>query len=253
MAEAYSKRQRVQHICLSIMKPLFYRFPVEILDALLALWNRDLAKPGRGGGGGGGPPHSLDDFQLNPFLLKMIEMMVIMNINMELFLVAASHCFVAEKVQQYYSKKHPKDKKNVLFALSYEMACLESRTLYFFYLYFSSVAIDAASLKRENLLTYWFSVLRLLRIFAVSKNPSTQLWLLEIMHMLSIKYSPKEIVSDTRFKKELHNLINEKLYFLAQIGSKQVNFLFNEPLQSIQTSKSGTGTAATKSAVPMQV
>lgn len=41
------------------------------------------------------------------------------------------------------------------------------------------------------------------------------MWAIDLLYMLSEKYSPKEILNDNKFKKDLHDLINEKLTFLS--------------------------------------
>ena len=53
------------------------------------------------------------------------------------------------------------------------------------------------------------------QIFNPSKNPNTVMWILDVLYMLSEKYSPKEIIGDNKFKKDLHDLMNEKLSFLS--------------------------------------
>ena len=70
-------------------------------------------------------------------------------------------------------------------------------------------------LKKQNMLLIWNSILKVVNIFSQSKNPNTILWLIETLYMASKKYNPKEIVSDNRFKKELHDLLNEKLLFMS--------------------------------------
>lgn len=59
------------------------------------------------------------------------------------------------------------------------------------------------------------------------------MWMLDLLYMLSEKYSPKEIISDSKFKKDLHELINEKLGFLAGWVANSFSVKFNEP--SMQT------------------
>ena len=70
-------------------------------------------------------------------------------------------------------------------------------------------------LKKQNMLLIWNSILKVVNIFSQSKNPNTILWLIETLYMASKKYNPKEVVSDNRFKKELHDLLNEKLLFMS--------------------------------------
>lgn len=47
--------------------------------------------------------------------------------------------------------------------------------------------------------------------------------------MLSEKYSPKEIIGDSKFKKDLHDLINDKLTFLSCWVASTYTIKYNEP------------------------
>ena len=60
------------------------------------------------------------------------------------------------------------------------------------------------------------------------------MWMLDLLYMLSEKYSPKEIISDNDFKKELHDLINEKLSFLSGWVASAYTVKFNEPILQTQ-------------------
>ena len=52
------------------------------------------------------------------------------------------------------------------------------------------------------------------------------MWILEFLALCAKKYSPKEILSDEKFKSELHLMINEKLKFVSGVASKQFNFFY---------------------------
>lgn len=67
------------------------------------------------------------------------------------------------------------------------------------------------------------------RLFALSKSPSTHLWLLEIFYLLSLKYNPKEILNEYKLKKEMHAQINALLISLANCCAKTGSIYFNEP------------------------
>lgn len=99
--------------------------------------------------------------------------------------------------------------------MSYEQALNESRLFYLLYVYFSYNLIESHNLKKENLLNFWNLVIKFLKILNFSKNPSTVLWIVEFLFMLSIKYSPKEIMSDNKFKSEYHEIMNEKLMYCS--------------------------------------
>jgi hypothetical protein len=70
-------------------------------------------------------------------------------------------------------------------------------------------------------------------VISLSKNPNTVMWMLDLLFMLSEKYSPKEVIGDSKLKKDLHDLINEKLNFLSGWVASAYTIKFNEP--SMQT------------------
>ena len=55
------------------------------------------------------------------------------------------------------------------------------------------------------------------------------MWLLEIILLLTKKYSPKEIIGDHKLRNELHEFINDKLKYLASFGAKLIVTLWNDP------------------------
>jgi len=55
------------------------------------------------------------------------------------------------------------------------------------------------------------------------------MWAIDLLYMLSEKYSPKEILNDNKFKKDLHDLTNEKLTFLSGWIAQSFAVKFNEP------------------------
>ena len=91
----------------------------------------------------------------------------------------------------------------------------EARLLYFIYTYFSFCSIDPNLLKKENLYVFWNNFLPILRLLNNSRAPSTLIWLVDLILMLTRKYSPKEIISDQRFRNEFHKYINEKLMAIS--------------------------------------
>jgi hypothetical protein len=91
------------------------------------------------------------------------------------------------------------------------------------------VHLNESNIQHDNLRTLWGLILKVIKPFYPSKNPNTNLWILEFLALCSKKYSPKEILSDEKFKSELHLMINEKLKFVSGIASKQFNFFYEEP------------------------
>lgn len=158
----------------------------------------------------------------------MIELLTVANIPSEVFLDAILSSFLIDKINNFYKSKNSKEKKNVI-VLNYEIAQLESNLLYFIYIHIAYSFIDSNRLKRENLFLIWNSVIKVLKAFSLSKNPNTVVWIMEILFTMSKKYSPKEILTDKKLKKDLHDLIADKFLFLSLWVSNSYQVLFNEP------------------------
>lgn len=54
------------------------------------------------------------------------------------------------------------------------------------------------------------------------------MWMMDLLYMLSEKYSPKEIITDSKFKSELHDLINQKLMYLSGWVAHSYSIRLNE-------------------------
>ena len=104
----------------------------------------------------------------------------------------------------------------------------ESRVFYFMYAYIAYAYQNTADIRKEVLIGIWNAVLRFVKMFIASKTPSSILWLLEILYLLSIKYIPKELLSDAKFKKELHDTIGSLLLSCANICAKNSQIQFND-------------------------
>lgn len=108
------------------------------------------------------------------------------------------------------------------------MALNESRIFFFLLTYIAYAYQDTADIRKEVLVGIWQATLKFVKLFINSKTPSSILWILEILYLLSVKYIPKELLSDSRFKKELHETINFLLLSCANICAKNSQILFND-------------------------
>lgn len=96
---------------------------------------------------------------------------------------------MVEKLKLHYdAKKKDERKGNVL---EYEKAVLESKLIYFLHVYFHYVHLTDSNIQHDNLRVLWGLILRVIKPFYPSKNPSTNLWILEFLALCSKKYSPK--------------------------------------------------------------
>lgn len=51
--------------------------------------------------------------------------------------------------------------------------------------------IEEKNLTKEALIDIWSVILKSIKPFLASKNPSTAIWILDIINMCATKYSPK--------------------------------------------------------------
>jgi hypothetical protein len=83
--------------------------------------------------------------------------------------------------------------------------------LYFVYVYFNYVYLNEKELTYDPLLEVWSLIMKVLAPFRQSRTPMSAIWIIEILNLCAKKYSPKELLKNETFKKDLHGLINEKL------------------------------------------
>jgi len=74
---AENDKQKVKMLIISIIKPLVYEFPIELVNSFISLWNRECSVD---------VPLKHSDFVQNDFLKKMVEMLTILNIPNDVFL-----------------------------------------------------------------------------------------------------------------------------------------------------------------------
>ncbi len=190
------------------------QYPSESMDAILYLWNRECHKEWTESKE---EPIFFENFYENEFMKKTIEMLITLDISSEQFIESLMNTDFIKNINQFYFKKHPKEKKNLYVANS-EMANKEGQFLFFVYVYFKYSHLDPNNFKKESVISLWTQLVRLMKIFANSKNPNTVLWSLELIFMFSKKYSPKEALNEG-FKTDLHHALNEKLSFISNLAS----------------------------------
>ena len=110
-----------------------------------------------------------------------------------------------------------------------DVAVNESRVFYLLFTYIAFAYQDSADIRKEVLIGIWNAAMRFVKMFINTKTPSSIIWLLEILFLLSVKYIPKELLGDAKFKKELHEQINALLMSCAIVCAKTSQIHFNDP------------------------
>ena len=58
------------------------------------------------------------------------------------------------------------------------------------------------------------------------------MWVLDIINMCAVKYSPKEILVNEKFKTDLHGVVNQTLKYIAGIASKNIVLFYEDPTRT---------------------
>lgn len=93
--------------------------------------------------------------------------------------------------------------------------------------------LNEKELTYDPLLEVWSLIIKVLKPFQKSKTPMSAIWTIEIINLCSKKYSPKELLKNESFKKDLHFMINDKLKYIAAIASRKEILFFSLPFSKV--------------------
>ena len=69
-----------------------------------------------------------------------------------------------------------------------DVAVNESRIFYFLFTYIAFAYQDTADIRKDVLIGIWNAAMRFVKMFINTRTPSSIIWLLEILFLLSVKY-----------------------------------------------------------------
>ncbi|EGR31419.1 n-terminal domain protein [Ichthyophthirius multifiliis] len=189
----------------SIIKGLMIAYPQQIVNIFTVLW--------------------VNNIQNGQYLQNIIEIILLLQINPRIYLEYFIQVNYFGLLKQFYKQKKVRTTP--------EIGQIESYLLYFLYSYLLYSYLDSNSLKKDNLLTFWHTILKVLFFFDSSTHPNVNLFYIEILFLLSNKYVPKEILSDSRINKSLHDQINQKLIFLSNYVINNQNLQLQNDLEEL--------------------
>jgi len=209
--------KNVKSKILSVVKPLTYQYPSEVINTFMNLWITECHR---------------NSVNSSFMLQKQIEILVAMNIPIEMFINYVMKSQLVGSISQYYAKKA--NMKKGVYIPSYEVSLSESRIFYFVYTYIALAYQNTADIRKEVLAGIWTSALRFVKLFTISKTPSSTIWILEILYLLSVKYIPKELLGDSKFKQDLHDTMSVLFLSCAGVCAKTTQIQFNDSANTTQ-------------------
>jgi hypothetical protein len=163
--------------------------------------------------------------------------------------VKIKHYHVIECLNQYINKKQWKttltksNKKKPLRLFDIQRETLLCQFLYTYLVYNIQQTFNKGGSEDAGVPKLYKAVLKFIHSFKESRHPPTQSWLLEILNILAIKFSPMDAYrGDQKLKKEYYETLTEILTASANILSdnykvsydKNYGFLMAFPPQSYE-------------------
>ncbi|CAD8052257.1 unnamed protein product [Paramecium primaurelia] len=204
--EDYSDEDQIQQSILQLLKPCSTQFTTKLIQSLLLIWQNEYSV------------NFYADPKININMCKLIEIAITLQISPDDFIAAFINTQQIQGIMSYYQKN--KYKKGP-YQFNYDQATFENGILFFLYTYFSSVLFQ--NLKNKELIRLWNGFLSISKPLLQSRHINTICFLLEIIHLMSWKFSPKDVLEE--FRKELHTQLRQILVILAEIASMQYQYL----------------------------
>ncbi|CAD8055261.1 unnamed protein product [Paramecium sonneborni] len=203
--QEYTDEDQIKHSILQLLRPCSVHFQSNLISSILELWQSQINMNKNG-------------LKISQNMCKLIELSITLQIVPDEFMVAFVRTRQVQIIIQYY-QKHKYKKGSYYY--NYEQAKFENEVLFFLYTYMSSVQYQ--NLKNKELIKLWNVFLSFSKCLLQSRHINTVCYVLEIIYMLSWKFSPKDVLEE--FRKELHTQIRQNLVILAEIASFQYKYL----------------------------
>ncbi|CAD8140880.1 unnamed protein product [Paramecium pentaurelia] len=205
--QEFTDEDQIKQSILQLLRPCSIHFSSYLISSILEVWQRYINL-------------NKNQLKINRNMCKLIELAINLQIVPDEFMTAFVRTKQVQAIIQYNQKN--KNKKGS-YSFNYEQAKFENDVLFFLYTYFSSVQYQ--NLKNKELIKLWNVFLSFSKCLLQSRHINTICYVLEIIYMMSWKFSPKDVLED--FRKELHTQLRQNLVILAEMASFQQNYTIN--------------------------
>ena len=198
-----SKTNPIQKYVIDFLQPLADHSPHNFIEGMLKVW---LTKA------------HLEGLNLSKTLEKMMQMLISVKLKPHTVISAINK--LIEK-RNLMSKKVNTKKISILKRTESQQESLLCHFLYSYLLFNIS-----SQFKNEdnNLAKIYAAVYKFIKFFCISKHPSTVCWLLEIMYILSTKFTANDAYKqESKLRKDFQDLLTHLLTSTAAILSDSFN------------------------------
>jgi hypothetical protein len=199
-----SEANATHKMLIDVLKPIAFNYPNQFLHEILTIWIRK---------------EDIQSLNVNLCLIKLIQLLSCLEL--PLYAVIGALNYNIEKLN-FASKKVSQKKKVIL-----EKEEVQKESLIFFFLYTYILHNLQFYFRTEDDTKVYKLFLKFLKYFQYSRHPTTICWMMETLHILSQKFSPKEAYNaDKKIKKDYQDLMQTLTENTARIISDDLNIGF---------------------------
>jgi hypothetical protein len=199
-----SEANATHKMLIDVLKPIAFNYPNQFLHEILTIWIRK---------------EEIQTLNVNLCLIKLIQLLSCLEL--PLYAVIGALNYNIEKLN-FASKKVSQKKKVIL-----EKEEVQKESLIFFFLYTYILHNLQFYFRTEDDTKIYKLFLKFLKYFQYSRHPTTICWMMETLHILSQKFSPKEAYNaDKKIKKDYQDLMQTLTENTARIISDDLNIGF---------------------------
>ncbi|KAM3142079.1 hypothetical protein pb186bvf_005733 [Paramecium bursaria] len=203
-----SDDDQIKQTIIQIFQQQAQEFMVQLISSFLSIWQNSYSN------------NYYADPKQSQDMSKLLELAISLQIPPDEFINNFIKTPQILQIMAYYQKRG--SKKDIYF-FNYDQAQNENGLLFFLYVYF--VTSCMSGIRQNQLQQLWLKFLHMTKALIASRHINTLLWIVEIFHLLSWKYSPREILANNELKKELHTQIRQIINILSEIAAQKGKFI----------------------------
>ena len=204
--EAYVKHSTnmTHNMLINVLKPIAFNYPNQLIQEVLTIWLKK---------------EDILNTNVNLSLIKLVQ--ILSSLELPLYAIIGALNYNIEKLG-FESKRVPAKKKVIL-----EMQECQRESLIFFFLYTYLLHNLQYYFRTEDETKIYRLFFRFLKYFQYSRHPTTICWMMEILYIMTQKFSPKEAYNvEKKLKKDYQDLMQILTENVARIISNDLNIGF---------------------------
>lgn len=193
------------NILVNVLKPIAFNYPNQLINEVLCIWLKK---------------EDIINTNVNLSLIKLIQ--ILSCLELPLHVVIGALNYNIEKFG-FEAKKIAQKKK-----VSLELQECQRESLIFFFLYTYILHNLQCYFRTEDIVRTYYLLFRFLKYFQYSRHPTTICWMMEILYIISSKFSPKSAYKvEKKLKKDFQDVMQTLTENAARIISNDLNIGFS--------------------------